>query len=106
LDFLDLICVLPLFGFLVLLGLFIAKLAIINQAADGRVRIRGDLNEVDPLCARQIKGFLQREHSVLMPVGANNTHFAGTDLAVYASVRTARRLRTRGKRATQAALTG
>jgi len=46
LDFFNLVGVLVLLGFLVALGLFVTVFAVINEAADRRIRIGGDLDKV------------------------------------------------------------
>ena len=83
LDFLDLVGVLVLAGFLVLLGLFVAKFAEIHEPADGRDGVGGDLDEVHALGAGAIQGIAERKYAQLIVIRSDDPHFAGTNFTVY-----------------------
>ena len=100
LDFLDLVGVLVLPGFLVLLGLFVTELAEIDEAADGRGGRGSDFDEIHTAGAGEIESVAERKDAQLLVVNPDNPHFAGTNLAVYPEERSGGR-RPWGKGATQ-----
>ena len=83
LDFLDLVGVLVFPGFLFLLRLFVAELAVIDQAADGRRCIGRDFNQVHSLGARQVDRFAKLQDAKLLAILCDDPDFAGADFPVY-----------------------
>lgn len=82
LDFLDGGGVLMFLGLLVLLGLFVAKLAEVHDPADGRHGVGGNLDEIHGALAREVDGVVQRHHAELIAVNADNAHFAGANFPI------------------------
>ena len=83
LDFLDLVGVLMFPGFLFLFRLFVAELAIIDQAADGGRCVGRDFNQVDSLGARQVDGFAELENAKLLAILGDDANFSGANFPVY-----------------------
>ena len=83
LDFLDLVGVLVFPGFLFLLRLFVAELAVIDQAADGRRCVGRDFNQVHSLGARQVDRFAKLQDAKLLAILCDDPDFAGADFPVY-----------------------
>ena len=75
-------------GFLFALGLFIAEFTEIDDAADGRRRVRRDFDQVNAVGSRQIQGFAQPQNAKLFAVRADNPDLAGTDFPVNLDERT------------------
>ena len=90
---------------LFLLGEFVAKFANVNNAADRRNGVRGNFHEVHAVLAGEVQRIVQRKHAKLVAVWSDHAHFAGANLAVDAHLRGGGGI-TRGKRATQATLSG
>jgi hypothetical protein len=65
----------------------------------------GDFNQINPLSARHIDSFAEGNDSELLPSRAYHAHLTGTDFAINSNEGVGRSL-TRGKRATQDALSG
>lgn len=82
LDFLEEIGVLVLAGFLFLLRLLVAELAVVNEPADGRGRIRCHLDQIHPATAGQRKRLADLQDTQLGAFRINNTHFPGADFTV------------------------
>ncbi len=82
LDFLNFIGVMVLLGFLFLFGLFVTKLAEIDQPADRRDRVGRNFHEVNSLRAGHVDGVPEREDPQLAAVGANHADLASTDFPV------------------------
>jgi hypothetical protein len=87
-------------GFFFLLGLFVAELAEVHQAADGWNGVGGNFNEIHSLGAGEIEGFAERQDAQLIMIRSDDPDFAGTNLAVDPDKGSGRR-RTWSKRATQ-----
>ena len=94
LDLFDFRRVLVLLGFFVAFGLFVAELAEIHQAANGRVGIRRDLDQVHPIGSRHVQGVPETQHPQLLAIHPDDTDLPGTDLPIYPDERTGRRRRT------------
>jgi hypothetical protein len=83
-----------LLGFLVSLGLLVPVFSEINQAAYGRGRVWGNLNQVHTVIACHGQGVAERQNTQLLAIDTNNPDFAGTDFPVYPDERNGRRRRT------------
>jgi hypothetical protein len=77
---------LQLAGLALLLGLLVLELAIVKQAADGRVGVRGDLNEVQVLLASDIEGLKDGYDAESLTLGSDNKYFSGSDALVYSKL--------------------
>lgn len=106
LNLFNLISVLVLFGFLVLLCLFVAELAKIDQSTNRGSRVWSDLNQVNCVGSGHGQGLTQRKNAKLLSVHTNDADFAGADFAVNPDKRTGRSRRTWRERATQDTLDG
>ena len=106
LDFFNFVGVLMLLGFLVALGLFVAKLPVIHEAADGRIGIGGDFDQVNGISPGEVQGVAQTQDAELFAINPNDSYFAGADFPIYPDEQTGRRRRTWRKRATQDTLDG
>jgi len=94
LDFLDFVRVLMLLGFLVPLGLLVTVLAKVHQAANWRGGVRGNLNQVHRVGARQVQGVPEAQNPELIAIHSDNPDLAGTYFPVYSNERSGRRRRT------------
>ena len=94
LDFLNARGVLVFLGFLVAFGLFVSVLAEIDQTADGRIRVGGDLNQVNAISASHGQRVTQAEDPELFAINPDDPNFAGTNFPVYPDERSRRRRRT------------
>src|SRR5688572_19624183 len=106
LDFLYDRCVLMLLGFLVLLRLLVAVLAVIHNATNWRCRIRGNFDEVHTIGARQVQGLVERHNTQLLAVYSDHPNLAGTDFPVDPGERTGKGRVSWRERATQDTLVG
>jgi hypothetical protein len=84
LDLFELDVLLGLLGGFVLLALLVKELAIVLNAADGRLRGGGDLHEVQAFVFGCFYGFEDRQDANLFAFGADNANFAGADTVIYA----------------------
>ena len=91
LNFLHFVGVMVLARLLVLLGLFVAELAKINQPADRRYGLRIDFDQIDSLGASQIDRLAQRQDTKVLLLCINNADFTGTDFPVNSRERGGRR---------------
>ena len=84
-DLLDLADNMPLFLFL--LGEIVAELAEINDAANGRLRIRSDLDQIHPDTAGAANRLVQAQDAKLF-IGCckNHAHFPCTDPLIDANI--------------------
>ena len=82
LDFLHHAGVLVFLGFLVLFRLLVTELAVINDAADGRVRGRCDFNQIDSAGAGKVQSFREGKDARLFAIEADDPDFASTDFPV------------------------
>ena len=82
LDFLNRGCVLMLLGFLFLLGEFVAELAEIHDATDGRHGIGRNLHQINASLSGKQQRIVQGHHAELLSVKADDPDFAGTDFPV------------------------
>lgn len=71
-------------GVFVSFRFFIEEFAVINDAADGRRGIRGDLNEIELLVSGQSERGIECHDAELLLCVIDDTHFAGADFAVSA----------------------
>ena len=91
LDLFDLGGVLVLFGFLVALSLFVAKLAVIDQPTDRWGGVGSDLDQVNAIGARHGERVAEGQDAELLAVDANDPDFAGTNFPVNPDERSGRR---------------
>ena len=105
-DFLDFVGVVMFSGFLFLLCLFVAELAIVNQPANGRRRVGRDFDQVHSLGAGQVDRLAELQNTELFAVLCDDPDFAGTNFPVDPDERTSERRRTRRERAAQDTLDG
>ena len=82
LNLLHLVRVLMLLGFLVALVLLVAILAKINEPADGRCGVGGDLDEIHAFGTGQVDGVAEGEDAQLLPGLADDADFAGANLPI------------------------
>ena len=83
--------VLAFLGFFFLLRLLVTELAVVNEAADWRIRGGRDLDEVDCFGPRPVERLLQGQDAELRAIHADYAHFASTDFPVHFGKRAARR---------------
>ena len=93
-------------GFLFLLRLFVAELAVVHQPADGRRRVGRDFDQVHSLGAGQVDRLAELQNTELFAVLCDDPDFAGTNFPVDPDERTSERRRTRRERAAQDTLDG
>ena len=79
LDLLDRDRALVLARQLLLLLLVVAVLAVIHDAADGRIRVRGHLDEVEVLGPRVLQSFVARLDADLRPIVVDQPHLRYAD---------------------------
>ena len=94
-----------LFRFLFALGEFVAELAEIHEAADGRNGVGRNLLQIHAVLAREVQCLGEQDDAHLIAVGADDANFAGADFAVD-PVEGGGVVVARGERATQANLSG
>ena len=92
LDFFDDRGVLVLFGFLFLLGLLIAELAQVHEAADRGRGSGGDFDQVHTVLARHGQRVVEGDDPKLFAVHSDNADFAGTDFTIDPDKRIRRRM--------------
>lgn len=82
---------LHLFGFQLLLSLLllVEEFRVVDQSTNGRLRIGADLDEIDSFLLRESKSIAGRHYGAFGIV-LHNTHFAHTNLFVYAILRFSR----------------
>jgi hypothetical protein len=88
------------------LRLFVAELAIVDQATNRRSRVGRNLHQVNRVGARHIERIPKGQHPEHLAVSPDDPDFTGTDFPIYPEKRSGRRRRTGRKRATQDTLTG
>ena len=93
-------------GFLLLLGLFVAELAIVHEAADRGRCVGGDFDQVHALSPRHIDRFTELENTELFMVLCDDPDLAGADFTVNPDERTSERRGTRREGAAQDTLEG
>ena len=106
LNLFDLGGMLMLLGFLLALGLLVAELAEVHYPADGRRGVGGDLDQVQPVGARQGERIPEAENPELSAIRPDHPDLTGANLPVNPDERSGRRRITRGKRETQDTLLG
>jgi hypothetical protein len=94
LDFLHAVGVLMFFGLLLSFGDFVAVLAEIDQTADGRGGVGGNLDQVDLMGPCEVDGFAERQHADLLAIDADHPDLTGTNFPVDPGERAARGWRT------------
>jgi len=83
-DFLDPGQMLVFLSLLFLLCLFVTVLAVIHDAADWRISVRGDLDEVKLTRLRESERLLRRKNAHLLAGAVNGSDLRRTNLVVYA----------------------
>ena len=73
---------LVLLGFLLLLLLFKAVLAVIQHLAHRRDSLRGDLDQIKSGVLSSAHGHLNADHALLLAVGSDQANLTVTDLTV------------------------
>ena len=69
------------------LGFFVKELAVVNDPADRRRRVRRDLDEIELPVPRQLQGGIKGHDAQLLLFLADHAYFAGANLAVSAMER-------------------
>ena len=92
LDFLDDGGVLVLFGFLFLLGLFVAEFAEVHEPADRRHGGGGDFHEIHAVLARQGQRLVEGNDAELFAIHSDDPDFAGADFAIDPDKRIGRKI--------------
>src|SRR5581483_8234175 len=64
------------------LFLLVAKLAVIHHAADGRLRVRRHLDQVELQRFHLFERLVQRQHAELFALGSDHPHFARANLMI------------------------
>ena len=67
------------------LGLLIAVLVVIHQLADRRLRVRGDLDEIEIGFVRELAGVIRANDADLLTTGSDESDFGNSDSLVDAS---------------------
>ena len=83
-DFFDPGQMLVLLGQFFFLCLFVTVLAVIHDAADWRIGVRGDLDEVELARLRESERLLRRKNAHLLAGAVNGSDLRRTNLVVYA----------------------
>ncbi len=68
--------------FPILFALFVAKLPVVHQAADGRGGVGRNLNKIQILLFGQFEGFVCGKDAELIPLRTNNPHLAGPNTII------------------------
>jgi hypothetical protein len=82
LDLLDLDDLLLLAGLVGLFLLFVFELAVIEQLADRRLVVGGDLDQIEAFFFRDGAGFVGADLAIFVPVVADQKYGAGGDLFI------------------------
>jgi hypothetical protein len=85
-DLLDLDLGLRFAGLAFLLGLLVQELPVVEDAADGRIDIRGNLNQVEGGLLGQRQGFPQGNDTQVLAIGPDEANLTGADLFVDAEL--------------------
>ena len=79
LDFLELDLLLVLLGLVLPFVLFIQELAVVHDPTNGRVRLGGDLDEIEPLLPGQRKSIRNGENPDLLFLFVDHSYFFGVN---------------------------